>query len=344
MQTSDVQFEDGDRATLGSLFSAAARLFRAQPWNIIPEGAGVCALAIPELGIDDGVVSIMGGSGERRGFMVFESRADFAAHLEAVLAMLESGASELVGAAPHAFVEYFDASDLEPRAARAIAAAGYEIASPKAYPSFGVERSGAAPRTPDARERAVLQSVSLALAAIVGRASSVRSLLAKLDAGESVTFSEDGVALTVPHPNLAAEDAPASEREDDALDLYAEFLRSPEAASASGADWAMRFLNEAEERYRAPVGSLDPATVRRVLLEAFPRDVSCRPSAAAAIVGDLRAFFAFVARTRDDARARECAAALDRELCASLERALADRSKWGPTKTRLMDGLISIEG
>ena len=102
--------------------------------------------------------------------------------------------------------------------------------------------------------------------------------------------------------------------------------------AAAAMDYGMRFLG------------VDLATMRRgdieeVLLDIFPRKVSCSPKAAPEIVAELRALWRFARRVTSLPFASECLALLDHAgLVNELQRALADTSKYGMAKSFVMQG------
>ncbi len=78
-----------------------------------------------------------------------------------------------------------------------------------------------------------------------------------------------------------------------------------------------------------------------VLLEVFPRKVSCEPSSAPEIVEELRAFWSFVRREFGLPNADECLAILDEEMSRILERELANPRNFGMAKSFVMSGMAA---
>jgi hypothetical protein len=312
---------------VAAMFAASAALFRVQPWNVIPEEVGIFALDAPELGLADAVVSVMGGTGERRGLLVFETRTDFAAYLESALAMIEEQDDRLTQVGRHLFVDFFAAGEVSPEARKQIMTEGWPVASPQAYPSFGAADDDGRLRAATPRELAILELVTRAVASIFERAPDPAALVAALEAGRTVTSTYEGATLTVPHPHLLDDELVDSGDFDgaDALAVYADFLRTPEGKVVSDRSWPMVLLNHAEESFGRTVDTLDGITVRKVLLEVLPRTVQCHPAEAAEIVRDLRSFFAFLERTARAAVARDCLRALADGFTSELHRALAER-------------------
>lgn len=311
---------------VASMFSAAAALFRTQPWDVIPEAVGIFALELPEHGLDDAVVSVMGGTGERRGLLVFETRRDFTAYLAGALDLIESDDDRLAHVGRHLFLDFFARRELSTEARDEIAVNRWTVASVQAFPSFGAAGDDGVLRAATPRELAILEAVTRAVTSLFERTPDVRGLVEVLEAGKTVTWTFEGATLTVPHPNLLADDDPIDEDDDAyALVLYADFLRTAEGKLVSDRAWPMVLLNHAEESFGRGIDALDATTVRRVLLEVVPRRMQCHPAEAAEIVRDLRAFFAFLERTAYAAVGKECARALADGFTSELHHALGRR-------------------
>lgn len=311
---------------VSAMFSAAATLFRTQPWNVIPEEVGIFALEIPELEVADAVVSVMGGTGERRGLLIFETRRDFAAYLESALEMIENEDDRLTHVGRHLFLDFFAGREMSPEARKEIGTHGWQVASPSAYPSFGAAGDDGVLRAATPRELAILEAVTRTVASLLERPTDVNALLDALETGKTVTKTFGGTTLSVPHPNLLAEPAESGDYDGaDALALYADFRRAPEGKSVSERAWPIVLLNHAEETCGRDLDELDAAVVRKVLLEVLPRTVACAPTDAAEIVRDVRAFFTFLGGTAHAGVAKECLRALVDGFTSELHRALTER-------------------
>ena len=319
------------------LFSAAAQLFRAQPWNVTVDERSVLSITAPELGVNDGVLAVMGQKGERVGFLVFSELDAFAKYLEGALEALEgrgdpSREPPRVGA--HLLLDFSEGREVAPERRKEIAAERLEVASPSAYPSFASVDDDLMARAPDPREAAVLEAAARALAELVARGADVAAL-----SGGSVSRTFDvmtapgpvHVTLKYPHPALDLDqDASAALDDDiDTLALYEEFAASPEALALPelGDDeqdpaWPLVLLGYAEDHHDANVDRLTPAIVEHVLFELLPQHQRCAREDAEEIVRDLRAFFAFLARRGEHAFASECARALEGDAVDRLARAL----------------------
>lgn len=318
------------RATIGSreLYAAAARLFRAQPWNVLDEDA-VFSVSVPSLGLRHGVVSVLGGhEGERLGLLLFTSVDDFARYLEGALEVLESGENRLpTKAGCHLVLDFSKGRDVPSDLKTRIAKNGYEIAGTNAYPCFAALDERFSARMPDAREAKLLVMTALAFAELATTSADLGWL--RTD-GLRRRFGD--LELEYPHPELELDvDATDPLGDDvDTLALYEDFVGSPEAREvtevADDADdptWPLVLLNFAEEHHDVPVAELTPQIVEDVVFRILPRQPACDVRDAPAMIADLRAFFMFLSRTGACHRADECVDLFDENSLTKLERAFA---------------------
>lgn len=319
------------------LYTAAARLFRAQPWNVLDEDA-VFSITVPSLDLEHGVVSVLGGhEGERLGLLLFTSVDDFARYLEGALEILESGEDRLPSkAGRHLVLDFSRGKDVPADVRKAIGANGYEVAAPNAYPCFAAldERFNA--RMPDAREAKLLVLTARAFAELATSSELATLRVDGLRRSFHTPASAGGageVVLEYPHPELELDvDAGDDLAGDiDTLALYEDFVGSPEGRTVTAAagdeddpTWPLVLLNFAEEHHDATVADLTPAIVEDVVFNVLPRQPACDVRDASMIVKDLRAFFAFLARTGECPSAADCARVLEgdaeRKLVAAFSR------------------------
>jgi hypothetical protein len=307
------------------LYAAAARLFRAQPWNVLDEDA-VFSVSVPSLGLEHGVVSVLGGrEGERLGLLFFTSVDDFARYLEGALEVLESGEDRLPSKAGcHLVLDFSKGRDVPEDLRTRIAANGYEIAAPNGYPCFAALDERFAARVPDAREAKLLVLTAHAFAELATTSGDLGWL--RTD-GLRRRFGE--LELEYPHPELELDVDTADFGDDiDTLVLYEDFVGSPEARHvaevANDEDdptWPLVLLNFAEEHHDVSVADLTPLIVEDVVFRLLPLQPACNADDAPAIIADLRAFFTFLARTGACAQASSCLELFDGGSLAKLERA-----------------------
>src|SRR5580704_1245026 len=111
------------------LFDAAARLYEAAPWTVVPSDTDVLALDVPSLGAEGLCVSVIGQMGENLGVVVFASRGDFGRFLAATA----RGAHGAFGA-PTLHVGFERLPALPPRMRDEIAKHGWKCVGPSVAP------------------------------------------------------------------------------------------------------------------------------------------------------------------------------------------------------------------
>ncbi|WP_153558597.1 hypothetical protein [Roseimaritima sediminicola] len=124
--------------------------------------------------------------------------------------------------------------------------------------------------------------------------------------------------------------------------LWQAFVESPEAATAEEQfgqlGWTPIFLDYAFSYVGAAPPRMTRGDLNEILFELFPRKVSTEPDSAAAIVGELRAFFQFLQREYAAPNAEELLQELTDEAVRELEEALDDPAKFGMAKSMVMQG------
>src|SRR4051812_31146612 len=119
--------------------------------------------------------------------------------------------------------------------------------------------------------------------------------------------------LTNKHGELDEDGAGEFEAE-----LMQRFADSPEAKPilqrTGDVGWAGSVLEYGRIYEGVTVTTMGKWELSRVLLDVFPRKVSCEPSSAPEIVEELRAFWSFVHREFGLPNADECLAILDEEM------------------------------
>jgi hypothetical protein len=117
-------------------------------------------------------------------------------------------------------------------------------------------------------------------------------------------------------------------------ELMKRFAESPEAERMDEVGWAGSVLEYGRIYEGVTVTTMGKRELSRVLLDVFPRKVSCEPSSAPEIVEELRAFWSFVRREFGLPNADECLAVLNEEMSRTLERELADPgTSAGPSRS-----------
>jgi hypothetical protein len=128
-------------------------------------------------------------------------------------------------------------------------------------------------------------------------------------------------------------------------ELLQRFADSPEAKPilerTGDLGWAGSVLEYGRIYEGVTVTTMGKRELSRVLLDVFPRKVSCEPSSAPEIVEELRSFWSFVRREFGLENADECLATLDDEMGRTMEREFANPRNFGMAKSFVMGGLTA---
>lgn len=147
-----------------AFFAAAARLFRAAPWKIVPDDLSVFRVTIESLGVRDAVLSVIGQMGRSLGFLFFDSEGDFELYLEAADILQDGGEPPPLPA--HFALNYDPGAELDPSLRKEITSHGWEVAGPAAYPWL-IAIDDLLERPPSAEDLTRFEAIALALAEVV---------------------------------------------------------------------------------------------------------------------------------------------------------------------------------
>lgn len=141
---------------LASFFRATAELFRAAPWDALPEGTFVAAVTVEALGIRDRVLGLTGDGDRGPGWALFDSREGF----ETVLELANGGPEGEPTLPPHLVLSFERGAEISPQARREVAQHGWEVAGPPAYPSAWVVDGKGKYRPPSEDEFLLAEAIS----------------------------------------------------------------------------------------------------------------------------------------------------------------------------------------
>jgi hypothetical protein len=346
---------------LASLFRAAASLFRAQPWSVVPHAEDIFSVTIEALDVRDAAVSIVGQMGNDRGFLVFANAEDFDAYVDVCVAVMDG--AELSSIPPHFALNFDRDADVSPALRKEFADQRWEIAGPDAYPSLVAFDADTIARLPTAREQTILEAIARALTEVVtekdelahawtGDAAFSRTLTVATHAGPiAITLRapyDDGASPSEPMPDDLLAALAELEDEDDEVDsdrrielqdeLVKRFCASPEAKSLTDVESCHLVMNMGAEHLGKTIASLDADDLDEIIFELFPEKVSIDASEASWIVEENRAFFGFLKREYGFEQADACLRVLGGDAAKRLERALSDRRNFGMAKSLMMAG------
>ena len=143
---------------IAGMFAALAELYRAAPWTFVPAGHEDFSLGMWALGIEDGVVVVIGQQGDGFGLILFEERAAHRTFLA------QGGvAPGKLGAPKHIAVHFERGADIRAELRREISQHGWEVAGPHAYPQITVSDENSEQRPYTAREVLWIEGTARAL-------------------------------------------------------------------------------------------------------------------------------------------------------------------------------------
>lgn len=342
---------------VASFFRATAALFRAKPWEVVPDDQSLFSVTIDALGMRETVMSVIGQMGESHGLVFFREMADFDAYVEAA-ASIEVGMPPRMP--PHFALNFERGADMPKALRKEVAKHHWELAGPNAYPSVIAVDEDLVARPPSALELRIVEAIALALPKVL--ADPV--LEAAFDGGEQLTHtvvvptSAGAIEVMLRAPYAARPVRPPFDvigdlfdlgKEGDEIDpkrreeleeeLLEKFLTSPEAKSSSGIKACHLVMDVAADYLGMTIAALGPHDLRELLFEIVPRKVSIEASEARTIIEQARAFYAFLKRAYALEQADACLRVLGGDAVKRLEDALSKPSNFGMAKSIMMAGL-----
>jgi hypothetical protein len=344
---------------VAAFFRAAAGLFRAGPWKVVPDDQSLFSVTIEPFGLRDAVISVIGQMGQSRGLALFAGLDDFEAFLNASDAI---DAGETKGVPPHFAMNFERGADIPSGMRKEIAGHRWEVAAANAYPWLVAIDEGLVGRHPTADEVTMAEALALALTGVLAEEKTLR---AAWQGGEplSRTVTVDthrgptAVTLRAPAVRASVEfdpahdllaDLAALDRRDDDLDreacepledeLVRRFAASPEAQDLGEIRACLFVMDFAAEFFGATIAALDAPGLHEIIFRIIPRKVSIQASAACWIIEEIRAFYAFLKREFNLKQADACLRVLGGDAVEALESALSDPGNFGMAKSLVMAG------
>lgn len=341
---------------VSAFFSAAAGLFRAKPWTVVTSDSEPLAVTIPELGIDDAALSVIGQMGESLGLIMFPGLAEFDAFVWGAEKMQRGGKPKMP---PQFVVQFEPVKELHPALRKEVRAQRWELAGTNAYPTLTSVDGDMVVRPLTNRDLRTAEAIALALtafvadkdavvAALVGATSLERTLRVATHGGEL------DVTLRAPHERKMTHAPPASGLLRDLFELGQSEVMDDEARSALEQELVERFADSPEGAEHASVhachfvldyaasylhetvATLDAKGLRDVVFRVIPRKVSIDPSDARWVIEVNRSFYQFLKREFALAQADDCLRVLGGDAVEELEAELSDPSNFGTAKAMIM--------
>ncbi len=344
---------------IAAFFKSAAALFRAKPWNLVPDDQSIFSVTIEQLGVRDAAMSVIGQMGQSFGLILFSSLDAFEAYLGAADVIARGRQPEMP---PHFALSFEHAAELEPELRKEVYAHRWEVAGANAYPSLLAIDEGMVARMPTGKEVTVAEAIALALTRVMvdekelrnawaGGAPVTRTLLVATHAGDIE------VTLVAPYPRTPSQLDPARDVLADLAELsldqddhhrvraaLEDALIRRFTASAEARDFdeihACRFVMDlGAHDLGHTIATLRAPDLRAVLFELLPRKAFIAAADARAVVEEMRAFYRFLKREFGLAQADACLRVLGSSAVKKLEAALSDSSKFGVAKSLFMAGV-----
>jgi hypothetical protein len=344
---------------MASFFRAAAALFRAKPWELVPDDQSLFSVSIEQLGVRDAAMSVIGQMAQNFGFVLFSSLDEFEAYVDAA-DVIELGGEPALP--PHLALNFEHGAALAPELRKEIAGHHWEVAGARAYPWLFAVDGELVARQPTSEEVTMAEAIVLALTDFLAEKS---ALQAAWEGGEPVSRTlsvityqgEIDVTLCAPYTRasigfdpsrdilaglveLAQEDDEIDQgaREDLESELVRRFAASPEAKELKQIHACHFVMDLAASYLGQTIATLQASDLREVLFELFPRKVSIEASRARWIVEEMRALYTFLKREFGLPQADSCLRVLGGDAVGKLEAALSDSSNFGMAKSLFMAG------
>lgn len=344
---------------MAAFFKAAAALFRAEPWKLVPDDQSLLSVTIEPFGLRDAALSVIGQMGQSLGLILFSGLDDVEAYVEAAGARERGEEPEIP---PHFVLNFDRGADLAPELRKEVSEHHWEVAGANAYPWLVAVEEELVARLPTAAEVTMAEAIALALTSV---AAEKKALQRAWDGGEpisrtlSVTTHAGEVEVTLRAPYTRAPvvfdpshdilaDLAALSRDDGEMDgdarhaledeLLRRFATSPEAKDLDEVHACGLVMDFGANYYGHTIATLGAKDLRQLLFELIPRKVSIGASEAGFIVDEMRALYRFLKREFGLKKADACLRVLGPTAGKKLEAALSDASNFGMAKSLIMAG------
>ena len=344
---------------VASFFRAAADLFRAKPWEIVPSDQDVFSVTIEKLDLRDAALSVIGQMGQSLGLILFSGIDDFEAYLDAAEAM-ERGEEPRMP--PHFALNFDRGAELSTTLRKEIADHHWEVAASNAYPWLVAVDEDLVARPPTAEELSIAEAIALALPKVLlekevlsaawdGGVPLARALVVNTYAGQieitlRAPYAEAPLRFRAPFDVMAdlfdlakdGDEIDHERRQELEDELVRKFVASSEAKALTDVQSCHLVMDFAADYFGATIATLGPRELREIIFDIIPRKVSIDASKARWIIEENRAFYAFLKREYALEQADACLRVLGVDAVKKLEAALEDSSNFGMAKSLFAAG------
>jgi hypothetical protein len=280
--------------TVGRLFRAAAKLYRAAPWSALPDGFGTFRLDVPALGIDGGGLCVFGGSDEPTGWSIIEDAEAFRRFAD------PSDDAEGSSRVPTLELVFTAKADLPPTMKQELSRHRWTCV-PGAVPQLVAVDADGDTRRHGEREAKLAAAAAEALVAFFERHGHRLEDAEYLDIKSSPEDLPE-IRLTYPHPDALAE----FEAElDDAVEVRAQSFVQASRAAGRDERWcalAVRVARTLQDRQVDAGLDLEPWSdgyLEFYLLDWAPRFLPVPAAEAVVVPPIVAAFFDFLRETEE---------------------------------------------
>lgn len=335
-----------DAEAVAAFFDAAAALFRAAPWKLIPGDTRPLSVTIEELDLHDFVLSVIGQMGESRGLVLLSDLERYEAYLAAGADPTREDDPNVVP--PHFFVAYDRGADMDPALRKEIAAHGWPVAGPGAYPWCASVDEDLVACPPDATELAMAEAILRGLTDALADKKAIRRACSGGEPFEhtcQVPTHAGPLTVTLRLPysvretpdllgalaSLANDGTDTGRRQRLEHELFERFKDSPEASALERPELLGVVSDLAAVHHHETLATIQPAQLEHTLIDLVPRQIGIEPWLARPLVDELRALFAFMYRALDWKRVARLLDLLDDSVTERLELALDQLTDLDPT-------------
>lgn len=347
--------------TIASFFTAAEKLYRAKPWQYVPNDMCIIGVTIKSLGIHDAVVTIIGQQKESYGFILFDSISDYDTYIVGADCISMGLPAEIPA---HIALNFVPGAELGQSQRKEIASNGWKVANAQAYPDLFTANNDRTLRLATVEDLDVTEALSCAMAEFFKKPTRLKDAWTKTqnlsETLSVVTYRGPlDVTLTVPFPferaykkvyranspMLALVALARSDTSDmdgylqpaDALE--AEFIASPEGTPYTTGYSVVDLIQQfAWNYYRDTAPTLLATGLDEIIFDIIPRKVMVEPDDASDIIKSSQAFYRFLKREYQLPQADSCLQLLEDDAVNRLRQALVDSSQFGMAKTLFAQG------
>lgn len=345
-----------DMEDLDALFTAAATLFRAEPWRQSADEQMLLSITVEDLGLHGAVLLVSGQKPQDFSFILFESADEFQKYVD-----IETGTQPSEGAPqPSYFGFHFSSEDaLSPEGLAAFRKYGWELASPIAYPTI-IAFEGKTTRPPSQGELVAAEAAALTLAQFmveetglkeawpedrtVCRTYTLPAYGGELEASICAPYQDDfDTAFIEDFEALSTGGGPIDHERRTQLQerLIVLFDDAPESRGLDTIGFCRTVMDFSANYFGRTLLTLDAGVLSRVLFELFPRKLCIQADEATDIILELRAFFKFLKRELRLPQADACLRLLSEDALDRLEAELSNPANFSNSKGLFMDGVAA---